>query len=277
MTDKPDEKFVDQAANPDVDMDEPVEPKPEFATKEDIAEIKGALEQVTLSMKNFGQPSAPVQNVPEGPGLDEQVAELDKQLSSLDEPFEDAVREGKGVAAIQRKREALIQKRADLIHKTDMEELRTFGTFAIDQLTDEVVKDKLELLRIPEVQHAYDQALSSMTPAQKMNPETRMLAYKFACGENMDKIFDLKLQEHLRQTEEAKTQEPAAAGRQQEVDKSHPDYVPQPDEVLSKENMDAIKFSGKDLETYYQSMGYKGWEDFWKTDGKAYFAGEEEE
>ena len=263
------------------------EKTPEYVTPEKLAELKGefkgmldsAVQSISEKFQSFGQQQQ--RQAPSVPPLTEEIEKLDAQLAALDEPFEEAVRKGEGVASVQKKREQLLQKRSDLLHKQDMDELRTFGTYAIDQLSERVIGEKLDLLRIPEVKHAYDSALSQMSPAQRMNPETRMLAYKFACGENMDRIFDLKLQEHLRRTEEeaAATQLPTGSGgRGQELDRADPNYVPKPEEILSPENLMAIRAAGKDVEGYYRSMGYAGgWADFWKTDGKAFFQGEEEE
>jgi len=259
----------------------------QFVTAEQLAEMKGeikgmldtAMQGLNLKMETFGQPRGPAPPPkPAGPTLEEEVAELDKSLASLDEPYEEAVRKGEGVLAIQKKREQLIQKRADLIHSRDINELKTYGTFAIDRLTDEVVGSKLELLRIPEVKQSYEAALNSMAPDQRMNPETRLLAYKFACGEHMDKIFDLKLQEHLRKEEETKTNIPTGgAGREHELSKDDPNYVPKPEDVLTKDNLAALRRVGKTVDGYYKQMGYDGWADFWKKDGKAYFEGEEGE
>lgn len=264
--------------------------EPEYVTAEKLAELKGEFkgmldtvtENINLQFRQFGQPQQRQPEQPKGPDVSEEIEKLDTQLAALDAPFEEAIRKGEGVMKIQKQRETLIQKRSDLLHKADMDELRTFGTHALDQLSERVVADKLEYLRIPEVKVAYDQALASMSPQQRTNPETRMLAYKFACGENMDKIFDLKMQEHLRRDEEEKkaaTQSPTGTGgRTQEQDVSDPNYVPKPEDYLSPENLLAIRTAGKTVDSYYQSLGYKGgWEDFWKTDGREFFIGGEEE
>lgn len=263
---------------------------PEFATAEQLAEMKGefkgmldtAIGSLSEKFDSFGQMQQRQMQMPvhEGPDINKEIEKLDQQLSDLDGALDDAVQKGEGISAVQKKREKIIQQRSDLIHKQDIEELRTFGTYAIDQLSERVVNEQLDLLRIPEVKNAYDQAMSQMTPQQRMNPETRMLAYKFACGENMDKIFDMKLQEHLRTKEEeeaALTQKPTGSGgRGQEPDRSDPNFIPDPKEILSAENLMAIRTAGKDIDSYYKSLGYAGgWEDFWKTDGKEYFMGEE--
>jgi hypothetical protein len=112
-----------------------------------------------------------------------------------------------------------------------------------------------------------------------MNPDTRMAAYQYACGANMDKIIDFKMQENLRKADEAAaTQTPAGKTGRTQTPEDDPNRIPSPEEVLGPENVKAVqehpKYQG-DFDAQYKAMGYKGWEDYWNKVGKAYFRGED--
>ena len=251
-----------------------------FASKEDFAELKGMVEGLSASFRSFGQPAREPEQ-PRGPSIAEQTSNIDAKLEQLYEQFDVAVTEGKGASKIQREISKLENAKADLKYGAQIDELRSFGTYAIDQLTDKVVSTSMPLLNIPEVKAAYESAIKTMTPDQRMNPEVRMTAYKFACGDNMDKILDQKIQEHLRRSEEevATQAVTSKSGRTQEQS-DDPNRIPDPTEVLPIEAVEAIKSHPKyqgDFDAQYKAMGYKGWTDYWQKTGKAYFRGEEEE
>ncbi len=133
------------------------------------------------------------------------------------------------------------------------------------------------MLKYPEVKEAYEKAIGTMGPDQRMNPEVRMTAYNYACGTNMDLIFDKKLEEHMRQSEVVETQEPTGKSGREVSQEDDPNRIPAPEEVLDPENLKALEAAGKTPESYYKSLGYTSWEDYWVKTGKAHFVGEEEE
>ena len=273
------DKYFDKAADPDVEMEQPEETpeevKPEFATREDFAKLEGMIEGLSASFKQFGAQPAPTPQ-PTGPSVSEQISKIDEQLVKLDTQMDQAIQEGQPVSAIQRKREELIQHKSDLKYNTRIEELQSFGVYAIDQLTDKVVSKDMPMLKYPEVKEAYEKAIGTMGPDQRMNPEVRMTAYNYACGANQSLIFDKMFEERMRAEQEVKTQTPSTPGR--EVSQADdPNRIPDPSEYLSPENLIALEAAGKTVDSYYQSQGYEGWDDFWVRTGKAHFVGEEEE
>ena len=139
----------------------------------------------------------------------------------------------------------------------------------------------MPMLSIPEVKGAYENAIKSMSPDQRMNPEVRMTAYKFACGDNMDKILDFKIQENLRKSEEeAKTQAAGGKPGRDQKPADDPNRIPDPAEVLPAEAIKAVQDHPKwqgNFDMYYKSLGYKDWQTYWAKTGKAYFTGVEEE
>jgi len=277
----PDKYFPDGEEEQQEEKQEVQEEKPSYATKEDLAEMKGMIEGLTASFKQFGQPTRSEPQRPSGPSPEEQTATINTQLEQLYEQFEVAVQEGKGASKIQREISKLENAKADLKYGAQIEELRNYGTYAISQLTDRVASKDMELLKIPEVKEAYHNAINSMSGDQRMNPEVLDTAYRYAIGQNVDRVIDYKMQENLRKAEEdAKTQTPAGkTGRTQEP-ADDPNRIPEPAEVLPPEAIKAVadhpKWQGN-FDAYYKSLGYKNYEDYWHKTGKAYFRGEEEE
>ena len=270
----PDEENINEVDFEPTEEQEAV--KPDFATKEDMATLKGAVDNLTLQFGNFGQVQ-PMPAAPTGPSIADQTATIDEQLVKLDTHMDNAIAEGKPVSDIQRKRESLIQTKMDLKYNTKIEELQSFGVFAIDQLTDKVVAKDMPMLQYPEVKAAYEKAIGTMSPDQRMNPEVRMTAYSYACGSNMDLIFDKKFEEKIRQDEEVKVQEPTGKSGRDVSEKDDPNRIPDPGEILSADNLQAIQTAGKTVDSYYKSMGYAGgWDDYWIKTGKVDRDGEEE-
>jgi len=273
----PDKYFPEEEVEQKVET--PEEPKPDFATKEDIAELRGLVEGLSSSMRDFGQPRAQPE-APKGPSTEEQLATINSNLEQLYEQFDNAIQEGKGASKIQKEISKLENAKADLRYGAQINELRSFGTYAIGQLTEKVVSGSMPLLDIPEVKKAYTEAIKTMTPDQSANPEVLMTAYNYACGACMDKIIDHKMQENLRKAEEvAVTQTPAGKTGRTQKPEDDPNRIPRPDEVLPAESIAAVKEHPKyqgDFDAQYKAMGYKGWDDYWTKTGKAYFRGEEE-
>ncbi|GAF86211.1 unnamed protein product, partial [marine sediment metagenome] len=204
-TQDPDTSGDDPLKKPEEPELEPA-PVPEFVTKEDFANLAGKIETLSLQAGNWGQPQAPA--APTGPSVEQQITTVDEHLVKLDTQMDTAIAEGQPVSSIQRKREELIQHKMDLKYNTKIEELQSFGVFAIDQLTDKVVAKDMPMLQYPEVKDAYEKAIATMSPDQRMNPEVRMTAYSYACGANMDLIFDKKFEEKIRADAEVTTQAP---------------------------------------------------------------------
>jgi len=262
-------------------METPVEPKPSYATKEDFAELKGMVEGLSASFRNFGEPRRREPEQPRGPSTEEQMAQIDGKLEQLYEQFEVAVQEGKGASKIQREISKLENAKADVKYGARIDELRTFGTMAISQLSGRVASKEMELLKIPEVKEAYDESINSMTPDQRMSPEVLDAAYRYAIGKNVDKVLDFKIQENLRKTtEEAPVQTPTGGPGRTKSQADDPNRIPDPTEVLPIEAIEAVKQHPKyqgNFDAMYKAQGYKSWEDYWAKTGKAYFRGEEEE
>ena len=133
------------------------------------------------------------------------------------------------------------------------------------------------MLQYPEVKGAYEKAIATMSPDQRMNPEVRMTAYSYACGSNMDLIFDKKFEEKMRSDAEVEVQAPTGKSGRDISEAGDPNRIPDPTEILSAENLQAIETAGKTVESYYKAMGYTGWEDYWVKTGKADRDGPEEE
>ena len=249
-------------------------PTPDFVTKEDFANLAGKIETLSLQAGNWGQPQAPA--APTGPSIAEQTASIDERLVKLDTQMDTAIAEGQSVSGIQRKREELIQHKMDLKYNTKIEELQSFGVFAIDQLTDKVVAKDMPMLQYPEVKTAYEKAIATMSPDQRMNPEVRMTAYSYACGSNMDLIFDKKFEEKMR-ADAAEPQAPVGKPGRELSESTDPNRIPDPSEILSADNLQAIETAGKTVDSYYKAMGYSSWEDYWLKTGKPDRDGPEEE
>jgi hypothetical protein len=234
-----------------------------FVKAEDFARFEG---KVTAMMDNFATVGkTPTQPEPTGPTVTEKMAEYDAALGKLDEAFDKAVHEGKGAAAIQQKREAIIQAKADLKYGSRIAELESFGVHAIDQLSGEVVKGSMPHLAMPEVKAAYDQAIDSMEPNQRMNPEARRLAYKFAIGENMERILELEKEKILRDVE-TQTTTPGVKGKETPTvtETGYPEGVPDPNEYFSQDNLDALDAKGQSIDDFCRSMGYADWGDYYE-------------
>ena len=272
------EKYVDKAADPDVNMDEPVVKPPDYATKEDFAKLQGMVEGLSASFKNFGSSTPAPAPQPRGPSTDEQIVEIDKQLEKLYGDLDDAISQGSGASKVQRAISKLENYKVDLKYNDKIQELQTFGMYTIDKLTDKVVAKEMPMLKYPEVQKTYEEAISSMSPGQSANPDVRMSAYQYACGKNQTLIFDRMFEEKMRETEkEEQTQTPTQVSGRTQDDTHDPNRIPDPKEYLSKDNLQAIAAAGKTVDSYYRSIGYTGWDDYWVKTGKAYFVGEEEE
>ena len=157
--------------------------------------------------------------------------------------------------------------------------LEEFGLDTMSQLTKEIVANKMPHLAIPEVKQSYDEMMKLLPPNMKANPEALQNLYTQAVGKNTNTILALKQEEWLRaQAESPATQDPGASGgaRGGAVG-AGANGIPKPEDVLDKENIKAIRALGKTPDSYYQSMGYSGWADFWEKTGKDYFEPEGEE
>jgi hypothetical protein len=275
------DKYIEREDEQQEEQQEEQPTPPSYVSKEDFAELKGMVEGLSQSFRSFGETREQPREQPRGPSIDEQTQQLNTQLEQLYDQFDQAVNEGKGASKIQREISKLENAKADLKYGAKIEELQQWGTYAIDQLTDKVVSGSMPLLSIPEVKKAYEDAIKTMAPDQRMNPQVRETAYKFAVGDNMDRIVEFKIQEQLRKgEEEAVTQTPTGkSGRTQEQE-GDPNRIPDPSEVLPEEAIKAVRDHPKwqgNFDAYYKSLGYKDWETYWKKTGKAYFRGEEEE
>jgi len=249
---------------------EPAAPKPPTVEvpAEEWGAIKARLDSFERGFNNNPQPP-PQPATPTGPTLESQLSEIDTQIAALDEKVDQAISDGKGVSKILRERDALNQRRTRLqIKYEDIDPAFNAGIQTIDQISAEISRGKMKYYDI--VKDDVEKALRDLPAAQRMNPQVREAAYKFAVGENIVKIMDAQKEEILRaETAANEPPPPANNGRTTQYKDGE---VPNPEDVLSKDSIAAMRSVGKDPDTYYKNLGYSGWKDFWEKRGKEYFA-----
>ena len=249
----------------------PTTPKPPTVEvpAEEWGAIKARLDSFERGFNNNPQPAALQPSAPQRPTLESQLSEIDAQIATLDDQIDTAVSEGKGVSKVLRERDALNQKRTRLqIKYEDLDPAFNAGIQTIDQISAELSRGKMKYYDI--VKDDVEKTLRDLPAAQRMNPQVREAAYKFAVGENITKIMEAQKEELLRaETAAAAPPPPTNNGRNTQYKDGE---VPNPEDVLSKDSIAAMRSIGKDPDTYYKNLGYTGWKDFWEKRGKEYFA-----
>jgi hypothetical protein len=252
-----------------------IEPAPQintedFVSSEDFNKLKGSIDDLQLKLGSFGQP----QQAPVAPPVDttgKELADINIKIESMNEKIDKAVYEGKGVGSLLCERDRLIDRRMELKNDAKFNEFKTAGVNTLDRLSDQVVRTQMPHLGVPEIQRSYDQALSQMDPSVRMNPEVRLAAYHHAIGSHMDVIIDGAVQKALRADDTPTNDTATTTGRT--ADSKNKGGVPSPEDILSKDNLRAIQSVGKDVDSYYKSLGYEGWEDHYNQN-KEFYEGE---
>lgn len=215
------------------------------------------------------QQPTPAPAAPSGPSFDDKIREIDKGIDALDSQIDSAVSDGKPVSKLLRERDTLLSKRTRMeIKHHDIDPAFASGVEVIDQLSDTVTRAQMPHLDL--VRNDYDAALHSLPADQRMNPKMRQAAYNIAVGQNVTKIIEAEKEKNLRASEEPPNPEPGANSR---ASGNENDTIPNPEAVLSKDTMRALRTAGKTVDQHYQALGYKGWTDFYEKRGKEYFEG----
>lgn len=283
----PKPKEPDPNADPNTDPNAASDyvPKADFdQLKENYEKLSQKFEDVNLRIQNFGQPAAqPAQ--PPGPTeaekLQEQISKKQTEVAALNKEFDDAYANAKPLGEIISRKDTLQAEiadlRAELKFRPQIEQLEAAGGQALEQLSETVTAGQMPHLSIPEVKRTFDTMIKNIPANSRMNPQTRMQVYKYAVGENFELLLEQQKQEAARQSaENIQTQDASTAGTGRQH-QTQTNAVPKPEEILSADNLMAIRSAGKTVDGYYQSLGYKGgWQEFWETTGKDHYSEEGE-
>ncbi len=246
---------VDPAANGDPAAVETV-PKADFDA------LKNRLDAFEKGFQVGGQraqqPAQPAQ--PSGPTLDDQLKEINGEVAKLNDQIDEAVKDGKPISALMSKRDELVQRGTRITIKAqDIDPFMNIGITALDQLSDRVTRGDMPHLDL--VKDDFDEAIAQLDPQYRMNPQFRTMAYNVAVGKNVTKIMEAEKEKILREAAQPNNDEPTAGSR---AEGSQGDQTPKPEDVLSADALNSIASVGKTPDTYYQGMGYKGWEDYYE-------------
>ena len=220
--------------------------------------------------------SAPI--APTGPTpaeqLGTQVASINTEIATIGQQIDEAITGGKPVAELIAKSASLTERKASLQTDFKLADVTSQGLNTISQLTSRIVADQMPYLSIPEVKRDYEGTLVNMSPAQKASPDAHKIAYNLACGQNTDKIYEVKTEEANRAqdndvnvqgggggTGTARTPSTPAGN-----EGANPTFV----EHFGQDMVDRITTQGKSPDEWARHLGYK--------DGQAYvdFAIEQE-
>lgn len=231
--------------------------------------VKGKLDVFERTMVN--RPSAPqTPPVPQGPTVAQQITEIDNQIAALDAQIDTEITAGRGVSKLLKERSALERKITRLqIKSEDIDPALSVGMQTIDQISDTVTRANMPHLSL--VKDDYERALQSIPVEQRMNPAMRQAAYNIAVGQNINKIMEAEREKTLRESNNNPNPPPNNTNARKEG-KTETGGVPKPEDVLSKDALQAIKFRNMTVDEYYRKMGHKdGWKGFWEKSGKTYF------
>ncbi len=252
--------------------DPPAMPDPEkYVSKEDFNKVTEQLTQTTktldqamLRIDQFGAAQAAPPAAPAAPVVDPSVgkiANIDRKLEPLYKTYGDAVfkgneNTGEVLAQINNlERDKTVLQNQAMI-KSEVGQVTQFGTDALGQISTEITAGKMTRLQIPEVKQAYDVALAAMTPANKANPQVLLGAYNYAIGQNIDKIIEIDREAIIRKAADdlANPQDPGASSGGRVAPPGDGGGDVKPEDVLSKENLMALKGLGKTADEYYHSL-----------------------
>jgi hypothetical protein len=260
----------------DPPSDTPAIPEDHVAVpKADLDDIKRRLDVFEKATQFAPQHAPQPAPEPQGPTLADQVKEIDGKISEIGKQIDDAVDKGKPVSEMLAKRDNLITQKIDLTTDSKIGAFREQGLSALEQITTRVMADQMPHLDL--VRTEFDHILSSLAPGARSNPEAVQAAYNLAVGSNVDKIVAAKVEEQLR-ADTPPPNDPGGTppGRQGGSLGGGGDTIPSPQEILSPENLAAIEMSKhRNIDSYYQSLGYEGWEDHYEKN-KSFYTGEPE-
>lgn len=276
MADPNDTKGQDPQQDPQADPAAAAQPETVTIPKTEFDAIKHRLDVFDQRITGMPQQAAaPVQQIPQGPTVADQIKEIDTELTGIDGKIDEAIKESKPVSDLFRKRDELNEKRTTIrINAEHIDPIRNIGFATIDQLSAEVVKGQMPHLVIPEIKADFDRAMNAIPQEQRISPAMRIKAYEMAVGMNVDKIVVIQKEQWQRETTDT-TQGPGKTTGREQASQSG-DVVPKPEDYLDAANLAAIQGVGKTVDQYYQGMGYANWADFWEKTGKEYFVGGEE-
>jgi len=248
------------------------DPKPDFVSKADFDALKQKLDAFeSQSGGNYG-PQPPTPPAPSGPSFDEQIATYDKSLEAIDAQIDAAQEDGKPIGALLRQRDKINSAKVRLEVSREIDPKLAAGMQTIDYLSGEVTRSKMPHLDI--VKKDYDAQLSSLSPAERMNPQIRQAAYNIAVGQNIDKIVAAKEEEVRRSVASDPNLTPDGPNARTTPTK-YKEGIPTPKDVLGPEAMAAIatkygSASKENIDREYRNRGYSGWEGYYEKH-KSYF------
>lgn len=271
-------------ADPPAEEAPPAEPQ--YVTVEQFEAVSKTLDTVNESLKAMtaNQQAYRPPEAPAAPAVDphqeqkDRILKIDKQLADLTKQAEEAAYAGKGLGEVMAQQNRLNAERSEIqgqIIAGRSDPRLDAGFQTLDALSTEITSGKMAHLKIPEVKARYDYYIAQMPAEQRMNPEAKMGVYNLAVGENLTIIQESQKQEWLREADNTPTQEGGSGdGRTQEGKEGG---IPAPDTILSREAMRSIRTSRHhNPDQYYQSLGYKGWEDYYEKNKEYLVEGEEE-
>jgi hypothetical protein len=252
------------------------------AMKENFETVNKTLQEVNLRIQGFASPQPAQPSAPPGPTetekLQSQLREKQAELSRLNKQFEDAYSSAQPVGDIMAKKDAISAEiseiRSELKWRPRLDALEQTGGQALEQLTDTVTRGQMPYLSDPDVKRTYEETMKQIPQQYRSDMRVRKQAYDAAVGANHEKLFEARLQEAARKAADdppGGTQEPGAAGSGRQHSSGGGPSIPDPKEVLSSDNLAAIRASGKTVESYYKSLGYEGWADFYEKTGREFF------
>ena len=253
--------------------------------QETLSAVNKSLEALSGQQKTYQQPTAPAPPAEDPFKADkERISQIDVQLEEISKKVDQAAMDGRGVGDLMRQQNSLMIERSELHGKVIAgagDPRIDAGIQTIDALTNEVISGKMPYLSIPGVKDRYDYYVAQLMPEQRMNPQAKMGCYNLAVGENLQSIEEAKKQEWLRDMEDGrdtKTQDQttgAGTGRQHQS--GGDGATPPPEKVLSRDALQTIKKSRHhNPDSYYRSLGYEGWDDYYAKNKEYLTEGEEE-
>lgn len=210
----------------------------------------------------------PEQQVKQGPSVGERLGSLDGQIRSFDAKIDEALSNGQAISSLLRQRDELSAQKLRLqIQSEDVGPLRDVGLATMDQLTAEITRNRMPDYDV--VKDDYEAAMRNLPVDQRMNPQVRQTVYEMAVGKNIAKIRARDKEALLREAATNNARDATAPGRGG-LDPG----VPRPKDVLPAAALERLREVGKTPDQYYQSLGYKGWADYY-TKRKKYLVDEE--
>jgi hypothetical protein len=258
------------------DQDPPVAITQEQLDKT-LNERFGSFEQgfkdIQFRLDNIGQPVNKQEPPAEDPAkkFDDQIKELDTQLKSYNKEFQDGLYTGTDTAAVMAKRDALMNKRAELATKKELalhnannktpDNSNLYGV--IDNLADKVNADSMPHLKIPEVNKEYRALLDSLGEA-RIDPNLREACYQKAVGANFDVVFEKTQEANLRNDSDNDPANLDSPNNRSSRVKNQNEEKMTPESVWGEDAVRQYESVGHTADTFVQSLqgGYKDFADY---------------